>query len=93
MAVSWVLVVSYLLIQAVIASHSLHLYIHPDADKAEHRCAATLLSKGLIEVTPAMVAIASPTFIETEAPFLLSPSFPAFNPEIQCERGPPSLAA
>jgi hypothetical protein len=49
-----------LLLNALVASSSLHELLHHDAGQPEHQCAVTLFAHGQVESVTPVVAIAAP---------------------------------
>jgi hypothetical protein len=75
----------------MVTSATLHKAVHPNANKADHHCAATLLASG--QVDAAANAVAAPAIsliLIAENNFKVSPpATPSFN--LSLSRGPPAL--
>jgi hypothetical protein len=49
----------FLALQLFASSESLHKWIHPDADSADHHCAITLISHGQVNASEAALPLAA----------------------------------
>jgi hypothetical protein len=73
--VAALLVVAFFFALALSASPRLHQRIHPDADRAEHNCAVTMLASGSYNYS------AHPPVVIAPAPAAVSSKVPALTPE------------
>jgi hypothetical protein len=73
--VAVLLAVAFLLALALSASPQLHQRVHPDADRAEHSCAATMVASGSYNYSVHTPLISVP------APAALFSKIPALTPQ------------
>jgi hypothetical protein len=75
----------------MVTSTTLHKVVHPDASKADHQCAVTLLASGQVDAAPSAVAAPAISLIPVVAKRfeVSSVSVPSFN--LPLSRGPPAL--
>jgi hypothetical protein len=80
----------FLALQLFASSESLHKWIHPDADSADHHCAVTLISHGQVNASEAalpLVAFVAALFFVL--PPLRSAVFSSFDYRFSASRAPP----
>ena len=80
----------FLFVQLLSTSTALHKLVHPDADSASHHCAVTLLSRGQVSATEALV----PLVAFVAALFFFLPPFQSaaissFDYRFSASRAPP----
>jgi len=85
------LLLQFLFLVAVAGSESLHKAIHPDADKATHHCAITMLQSGQVD-TPICALVIVPT-VNTLTPLVVFETFfiPSVDYSLPPSCGPPAL--
>lgn len=84
-------VVLYLCVQAMACAAGLHHFVHHDSDKAEHQCAATVLSYGQVDLTAVEVSVARSAVLQGEFSLPAVPVLVAVEYRLLPERAPPSL--
>lgn len=81
----------FLFVLALASSSQAHRVFHPNANQADHHCAATMLASGKVDAAPSAVVVLlapllSVTLVRVE---VSSPSVTSFN--LSLSRGPPAL--
>jgi len=81
----------FLSVLALASSSQAHRVFHPNANKADHHCAVTMLTSGKVDATPSMVAVPLAPLLPLTAVRVevSSPSVTSFN--LPLSRGPPAL--
>jgi hypothetical protein len=76
---------------AMVTSATLHKVVHPDANKADHYCAVTMLASGQVDAAPSAVSLpeVSLTAVVANRFEVSSVAVPSFN--LPLSRGPPAL--
>jgi hypothetical protein len=81
---------SFLALQAVASSGTLHKWIHPDADSPDHECAVTMFLHGQVDsvatFVPLVTCVAALFFL---LPLLESAVFSSFDYRFCPSRAPP----
>jgi hypothetical protein len=81
----------FLSVLGVATSATLHQAIHPNANQADHHCAATLLASGHVDAAATATLLPAVLLVPVVANrFKIScPTIPSFN--LPLSRGPPAL--
>ena len=92
MAISGLLLVSWLVITAMAACPALHEYFHHDAGSPDHQCAATLFTHGQLMTpdTALVLAVVAVLFLFW-VPLLASSEFSFVDLRLGFGRAPPSF--
>jgi hypothetical protein len=80
-----------LFVLGMVTSATLHKVVHPNANKADHHCAVTLLASGQVDAAPSVVSAATVGQIAIVANRFEVSSVAVASYNLPLSRGPPAL--
>lgn len=86
------MLVLFLGLHLLSASHEFHQSLHADAGHADHQCAVMAISQGQVDHAPAALSVAPPVAVETISFAPVEVSFVSVPFSLLAGRGPPALA-